>query len=60
LIRTIPQQGKIIINHQDKNIKETVDMGIWSKIEEFNSAESWHFDQIDKEKSLFYKEKKNR
>ena len=55
LIRTVPQQGKIIINQQDKNTKETVDMGIWSEIEEFNSSESWH---IDKEKLLFYKEKK--
>jgi UDP-N-acetylmuramate: L-alanyl-gamma-D-glutamyl-meso-diaminopimelate ligase len=58
LIRTVPQQGKIIINQQDKNTKETVDMGIWSEIEEFNSSESWHIDQIDQEKSLFYKEKK--
>lgn len=58
LIRTVPQQGKIIINNQDKNIKETVDMGIWSETEEFNSSESWHIDQIDQEKSLFYKEKK--
>ena len=33
-------------------------MGIWSEIEEFNSSESWHIDQIDQEKSLFYKEKK--
>ena len=58
LIRTVPQQGKIIINQQDKNTKETVGMGIWSETEEFNSSESWHIDQIDQEKSLFYKEKK--
>jgi len=58
LIRTVPQQGKIIINQQDKNTKETVGMGIWSEIEEFNSSESWHFDQTNGDKSLFYKEKK--
>ena len=58
LIRTVPQQGKIIINQQDKNTKETVDMGIWSEIEEFNYSESWHIEQINKEKLFFYKEKK--
>ena len=58
LIRTVPQQGKIITNQQDKNIKETIDMGIWSEIEEFNSSESWHFEQADEEKFLFYYEKK--
>tara|TARA_B100000035_G_scaffold126718_1_gene107874 strand:+ start:35417 stop:36772 length:1356 start_codon:yes stop_codon:yes gene_type:complete len=58
LIRTVPRQGKIIINQQDKNTKETVDMGIWSEIEEFNSSGSWHIEQIDEEKLLFYKEKK--
>src|SRR6056300_1675415 len=58
LIRTVPQQGKIIINQRDKNTKETVDMGIWSETEEFNSSESWHIDQSDEEKLLFYKEKK--
>lgn len=58
LIRTIPQHGKIIINQQDENIKETVAMGIWSEVEEFNSSQSWYFDLVNEEKSLFYKDKK--
>ena len=57
LIRTIPQHGKIIINQQDENIKETVEMGIWSEVEEFNSSQSWYFDLVNEEKSLFYKDK---
>jgi UDP-N-acetylmuramate: L-alanyl-gamma-D-glutamyl-meso-diaminopimelate ligase len=58
LIRTIPQQGKIIINQQDENIKDTVAMGIWSEVEEFNSSQSWYVDSINEEKLLFYKNKK--
>lgn len=42
LIRIIPQIGKILVNDQDENIKQTLAMGVWSEIENFNSEQSLH------------------
>src|SRR6056300_1741957 len=42
LIRIVPQIGKILVNDQDENIKQTLSMGIWSELENFNSEESLH------------------
>ncbi len=42
LIRIVPQIGKILVNDQDENIKQTLAMGVWSGIENFNSEQSLH------------------
>ena len=42
LIRIVPQIGKILVNDQDENIKQTLAMGIWSELENFNSEQSLH------------------
>ena len=42
LIRIVPKVGKILINDQDENIKQTLSMGIWSELENFNSEQSLH------------------
>ncbi|MFZ9917328.1 MAG: UDP-N-acetylmuramate:L-alanyl-gamma-D-glutamyl-meso-diaminopimelate ligase [Methylophilaceae bacterium] len=42
LIRIVPQIGKILVNDQDENIKQTLAMGVWSEIENFNSEQSLH------------------
>jgi UDP-N-acetylmuramate: L-alanyl-gamma-D-glutamyl-meso-diaminopimelate ligase len=42
LIRIVPKVGKILINDQDENIKQTLAMGIWSELENFNSEQSLH------------------
>ncbi|MGA0975958.1 MAG: UDP-N-acetylmuramate:L-alanyl-gamma-D-glutamyl-meso-diaminopimelate ligase [Methylophilaceae bacterium] len=42
LIRIVPQLGKILVNDQDENIKQTLAMGVWSELENFNSEQSLH------------------
>jgi len=42
LIRIVPKVGKILINDQDENIKQTLSMGIWSELENFNSEQFLH------------------
>jgi UDP-N-acetylmuramate: L-alanyl-gamma-D-glutamyl-meso-diaminopimelate ligase len=42
VIRIVPQIGKILVNDQDENIKQTLAMGVWSEIENFNSEQSLH------------------
>ncbi|MFZ9131383.1 MAG: UDP-N-acetylmuramate:L-alanyl-gamma-D-glutamyl-meso-diaminopimelate ligase [Methylophilaceae bacterium] len=42
LIRIVPQIGKILVNDQDENIKQTLAMGVWSELENFNSEQSLH------------------
>jgi len=39
LIKTIPSNGMIVINHQDDNVKQVLASGYWSKVETFSSKE---------------------
>jgi len=43
-VRTIPNNGCIIMNNEDENLKEVIDMGCWSKMVTFGSndlADVW-------------------
>jgi UDP-N-acetylmuramate: L-alanyl-gamma-D-glutamyl-meso-diaminopimelate ligase len=35
LVRTIPGEGKLIVNGADQNLQDVLDMGCWSQIEKF-------------------------
>ena len=35
LMRILPSDGKLIINHDDQNIQDVIDMGCWTPIESF-------------------------
>ena len=54
LIRIVPQIGKILVNDQDENIKQTLAMGVWSEIENFNSEQSLHIKK-NGNSQLYYK-----
>ena len=50
LIRTIPSNGRIIVNALDAELTQTLAMGCWSERESFASDQGWHFvsgNQID-------------
>jgi UDP-N-acetylmuramate: L-alanyl-gamma-D-glutamyl-meso-diaminopimelate ligase len=56
LIRIVPQIGKILVNDQDENIKQTLAMGVWSELESFNSEQSLHIKKSGNTQ-LYYKNK---
>jgi UDP-N-acetylmuramate: L-alanyl-gamma-D-glutamyl-meso-diaminopimelate ligase len=39
LIRTVPSNGMIVINHQDSNVKKVLGSGYWSKVETFSNIQ---------------------
>ena len=53
LIRIVPQIGKILVNDQDENIKQTLAMGIWSELENFNSEQSLHIKKSENTQLYF-------
>ena len=40
LLRTVPSDGRIIMNAADKNLKQLVDMGCWTPIETFGTGKN--------------------
>ena len=54
LIRIVTQIGKILVNDQDENIKQTLAIGVWSEIENFNSEQSLHIKK-NGNSQLYYK-----
>ena len=54
LIRIVPKIGKILVNDQDENIKQTLAMGVWSELENFNSEQSLHIKK-NENSQLYYK-----
>ena len=56
LLRILPSDGKLIINHDDPNIQDVLNMGCWTPIESFsaiNSSATWFADDIDLRGSQF-------
>jgi UDP-N-acetylmuramate: L-alanyl-gamma-D-glutamyl-meso-diaminopimelate ligase len=42
LVRTVPGEGKLIVNGADPNLDDVIDMGCWSPVEKFSTAgEYW-------------------
>ena len=52
LIRTVPGQGRLIVNAQDVNLPRVLDMGVWSEIDWFDGsghdARGWSAQRIDR------------
>lgn len=42
LVRTIPSNGLIVSNGQEQNLKDTLELGAWTPIENFATADGWH------------------
>ncbi len=44
LVRTVPGEGKLIVNGADPNLDDVLEMGCWSPVEKFSAAgECWSF-----------------
>lgn len=40
LVRTVPQRGRLIVNGEDRHLREVLDMGAWAPVETFGHDES--------------------
>jgi UDP-N-acetylmuramate: L-alanyl-gamma-D-glutamyl-meso-diaminopimelate ligase len=47
LVRTVPQQGLVVVNGREDSLKRVIDKGCWSACEAFGTAESWSIENID-------------
>ena len=41
LIRTVPSQGRLVVNGADSNLKRVLEMGCWSEVAYFDDARGW-------------------
>ncbi len=64
LLRTVPGDGKIIVNHSDSNLLDVIEQGCWSDIEWFSALASesngWRVSEVDgpsREFSIYYCDK---
>jgi UDP-N-acetylmuramate: L-alanyl-gamma-D-glutamyl-meso-diaminopimelate ligase len=49
LVRTVPQQGLVVVNGREDSLKRVIDKGCWSACEAFGTAESWAIENVDAE-----------
>ena len=42
LVRTIPQNGLVVMNAEEDNLQHVIDKGCWTPVETFGSHEKWH------------------
>jgi len=53
LIRTVPQNGLIVAPGDDGNIKDVLDQGCWTPIEEFSTSSGWQARNLSENGSSF-------
>lgn len=56
LLRILPNEGKLIFNHDDQNIRDVIEMGCWTPVESFstsNSSATWFAKDIDLRSTQF-------
>jgi len=41
LVRTVPGEGRLIVNGQDANLARVLGMGAWTGVERFDAADGW-------------------
>jgi UDP-N-acetylmuramate: L-alanyl-gamma-D-glutamyl-meso-diaminopimelate ligase len=47
LVRTIPEQGLVVSNANNKNLKRVLAKGCWSSIESFGSDDDWQVNNVN-------------
>jgi UDP-N-acetylmuramate: L-alanyl-gamma-D-glutamyl-meso-diaminopimelate ligase len=47
LVRTVPQQGLVVVNGRENSLKRVIEKGCWSACEAFGTAESWAIENVD-------------
>ena len=56
LVRIVPSHGRIVINHDDRNIRDVLDMGCWTAVESFSASSNsatWFAKQANHQNSQF-------
>ena len=41
LVRTVPQQGLVVVNGKEESLKRVIDRGCWTPVEHFGSSDGW-------------------
>lgn len=41
LVRTVPQQGLLVVNGQEASLQRVLERGCWTPVERFNHADGW-------------------
>jgi UDP-N-acetylmuramate: L-alanyl-gamma-D-glutamyl-meso-diaminopimelate ligase len=47
LVRTVPEQGLVVVNGREDSLKRVIEKGCWSACEAFGTAESWAIENVD-------------
>jgi UDP-N-acetylmuramate: L-alanyl-gamma-D-glutamyl-meso-diaminopimelate ligase len=42
LVRTVPQQGLVVVNGKEASLQRVLDKGCWTPIEKFGTDDDWH------------------
>lgn len=42
LVRTVPQQGLIVVNGKEASLQRVLDKGCWTPVEKFGTDDDWH------------------
>lgn len=47
LVRTIPQNGLVVVNAKETNLQRVIDKGCWTPVESFGQVDSWHAEHAE-------------
>ena len=53
LIRTIPSEGKVLVNSESRPLSNLIKQGSWSEIEYFGYDSQWEYEKIEDDSSSF-------
>jgi UDP-N-acetylmuramate: L-alanyl-gamma-D-glutamyl-meso-diaminopimelate ligase len=52
LVRTVPQQGLVVVNGKEESLRRVIDRGCWTPLEHFGSSDGWQGGEADAEGSF--------
>lgn len=52
LVRTVPQQGLVVINGKEESLKRVIGRGCWTPVEHFGSSDGWQGSEADSDGSF--------
>lgn len=47
LVRTVPQQGLVVVNGKEASLQRVIDKGCWTPVEKFGTEADWYADNVD-------------
>ena len=53
LVRTVPGNGRLIVNGRDAALARVLEQGCWTPVETFGSADGWHLREVDGTATLY-------